>query len=102
MFKPKHDYLLVKPLERTASKVIAVVLHEQPNLGVVVAVGPGKRDKKGNIKPLDVKPGDTVRFGEFKNMFPEYYIGLEKHLIIQEADVAGVVEPEHVAEALAA
>lgn len=100
MFKPKHDFLLVKPLERKASSVIVTVLHELPNLGVVVAAGPGKRDKHGNLKPLDVKVGDTVRFGEFKNMFPEYYVGLEKHLIIQEADVAGVVEPEDIPAAL--
>lgn len=102
-FKPTQDYILIKPLERVASRVINVILlNELPNLGTVIVVGPGKRDKRGIVKPLDVQVGDIVRFGEFKNMFPEYYEGLTKYLIIQEADVAGVVELEDVEEALAA
>lgn len=92
MFRPSADRILVKPIERVASDIILTVLDELPNLGEVVAVGPGKRDKKGNLKPLDVKVGDTVRFGEFRDMFPTYYDGLQKYLIMQEADVAGVVE----------
>ena len=97
MFKPREDFILVKPLERKASDVIITILHELPNLGTVVAVGPGKTNKRGQRQPLDVKVGDTVRFGEFKNMFPEYYENGVKHLIMQEADVAGVVEEREAA-----
>jgi chaperonin GroES len=92
MFKPRQDYILVKPLERKASNIIHAVLHELPNLGVVVAVGPGKLNKKGKLQPLDVQVGDTIRFGEFKNMFPEYFENNERFLIIQEADIAGIVD----------
>lgn len=94
-FKPRADYILVKQIERIASKIIAVVLDEKPNLGTVVAVGPGKRDKKDRLIPLDVRAGDTIRFGEFA--FPFIIIGTEKHLLMREADVAGVVEVEAIA-----
>lgn len=92
--KVLQDYILVRPLERKASSVIEVVLlHELPNLGIVVAVGPGKADKKGRVRPLEVRVGDTVRFGEFRAMFPEWRETPEgpRYLILQENDVAGVV-----------
>lgn len=95
MLKPRQDYILVKPLPRIASSVIEVVLHELPNLGIVMAIGPGKRDQKtGRIKPLDVQVGDTVRYGEFKNMFPEWREKPEDApmLIMQEADIAGIID----------
>ena len=98
MFKPKQDFILVQPIERTASSIIEVVLHEKPNLGTVIAVGPGKIDKRGRLHPLDVKPGDTVRFGDgsttLHRMFTEYHEAGTRYLIMQEADVAGVVEME--------
>lgn len=94
MFRPRADYILVKPLERVASSIIDVVLHELPNLGVVIAIGPGKIDKRGQRRRLDVKIGDTVRFGEFNGMFPEYIDNGVRHLIVQEADIAGVLETE--------
>lgn len=89
-FKPRADYILVKPIERVASKIIVVVLDEKPNLGEVVAVGPGKRDKKDRLQSLDVRVGDTIRFGEFS--FPIIMLNADKHFLLREADVAGVVE----------
>lgn len=102
-FKPREDYLLIKPLPRIASKVIEVVLHEEPNLGIVVAVGPGKRQtnskgkETGRVLAPAVKIGNVVRYMEWKNLFPEYYEGLERFLIIQEADVAGIEEQANAA-----
>ena len=34
--------------------------HAQVNEGVIVAVGPGRRDDSGALVPMDVKEGDTV------------------------------------------
>lgn len=98
MFKPKSDYLLIKPIPRIASQIIEVIHHEEPSLGIVMAVGPGKRqlDSKGKetgriLQPA-VKVGDTVRYMEWKGLFPEYWEGNQKYLIIQEPDVAGIEE----------
>lgn len=37
----------------------------QVNSGKVVAVGPGARDKSGNVIPVCVKEGDTVLLPEY-------------------------------------
>ena len=33
--------------------------------GEIVAVGPGARDEKGTLVPLDVKAGDRILFGKW-------------------------------------
>jgi chaperonin GroES len=94
MLRPLADRLVIEPLERVRSDVIAVVAEEKPNLGRVVAVGPGKRDKKGRIVPLDAKPGDLVRFGTDEGYltYPAFTEGGKRFLVLQEADVAWVNE----------
>lgn len=79
----------MKPLERSQSATLAIISNERPNLGIVLATGPGKLTKRG-IQPLDVKPGQTVRFGEFQ--FPEFIVNGERVLMLQEADIAGVID----------
>lgn len=37
----------------------------QLNSGKVVAVGPGQRDRNGNVIPVAVKEGDTVLLPEY-------------------------------------
>lgn len=95
-FRPRQDFILVKPIERKQSEVLAVVSYEKYCRGEVVAVGPGKRDKKGHIKPLDAKPGDVIAFGDggsmIDNCFPEYREDGALYRIIQEADIVGVLE----------
>jgi co-chaperonin GroES (HSP10) len=92
MLRPLRDRIVVKPLERVRSDTLLVVDSEPPLLGQVVATGPGKRTKRG-IEPLDVQVGDIIRFGADYLKFPEYREGAEKYLVLQEADVAGVVCP---------
>lgn len=91
MLKMLRDRILVQPIERQLSAVLVVKNAERTNLGIVIAVGPGK-EVKGRIQPLDVKVGDTVRYGEF--MYPEYREGGVTYQILQEADLAAIVEDE--------
>lgn len=91
MLKPRQDFILIKPLLRFHSSTIEVVSHEKHCRGEVVAVGPGKRDKKGNIRPLEAKPGDIVAFGNGSfDFYPEWRETPEGpvHRLIQEADIA--------------
>lgn len=99
MLKPTQDYIVVKPHPRVQSDILQVISHEPFSLGTIVAVGPGKENKRGVRMPLDAKVGEVVRFGEFKNMYPEYHEDGEKFLIIQEADIAGIVEEQSNASA---
>lgn len=92
MLRPLRDRIVVKPLERKRSDTLLVVDNENAQFGEVVAIGPGKRTKKGVIHSLDVKPGDLIRFGADYLNFPVYWERGEKYLVLQEADVAGVVD----------
>ena len=97
-FRPLRDRILVEPFEREKSSILAVVQDEKPNLGRVVAVGPGKRDKRGRIVPLDVSVGALVRFGTDEGYlsYPEVEVSGKRLLCMQEADVAFIAEPEPV------
>lgn len=95
MLRPLRDQIVVKPLERNASEIIEVLHSEKPNLGIVVAVGPGIRNKRGYVVPLDVRVNDTIRYGD-TNLnhlnYPEYWEAGKRYLILQEADVCFVAE----------
>ena len=62
--KPLADRVLIKPMEaeeKTASGIIIPdTAKEKPQKGTVVAVGPGTKDEK-----MDVKAGDTVLYGKY-------------------------------------
>lgn len=96
MLKPTQDFILVLPLERQHSDTLAVITNEKHCRGTVIAVGPGKRDRKGRIKPLDAKPGDIIAFGNGSfDFYPRYVDPATNTLyrIVQEADVAFVEQP---------
>jgi chaperonin GroES len=100
--KPLEDRVLVKPIEpeaRTASGIyLPEASKEKPIRGKVVAVGPGKRYRDTETKqvtsgkrlPLDVKVGDVVLYGKYAGT--EVEIKGDKHLIMKEAELLGVIE----------
>jgi chaperonin GroES len=53
-------------------------------------VGPGARDEKGQVQPLDVKAGDRVLFGKWSGT--EVKLDSEELLIMKESDILGVLE----------
>ncbi len=94
MIRPMRDYIVVKPIPREQSKVLIVISDEKYNLGLVVAVGPGLPDKRGNHIRMAVKVGDTVRYGNGDYLdWPIIKDGGEDYQMIREPDVVGVIEP---------
>jgi chaperonin GroES len=93
-FRPLHDRVVVRRLEedeRTKGGIIIPdTAKEKPQQGEIVAVGPGAPDEKGNVQPLDVKPGDRVLFGKWSGT--EVKIDGEELLIMKESDILGVLE----------
>src|SRR5256884_9578220 len=57
---------------------------EKPMEGEIIAVGAGKREK-GELIPLDVKPGDRVLFG--KDGGTEIKLDGEEYLILREEEI---------------
>jgi chaperonin GroES len=63
---------------------------ERPNNGKVIAVGPGHRDRKGRLRPLDVQMGDTVMFQKFAGS--EITIEGQEFLILREDEIIAVLK----------
>jgi chaperonin GroES len=93
-FRPLHDRVVVRRIEedeRTPGGIIIPdTAKEKPQQGEVIAVGPGARDEKGVVQPLDVKAGDRVLFGKWSGS--EVKIDGEELLIMKESDILGVLE----------
>jgi chaperonin GroES len=86
--KPLADRVLVEPApaeEKTAAGIIIPdTAKEKPQKGIVVAVGPGKKDE-----PMTVKVGDNVLYGKYAGT--ELTIDGSNYLIMRESDIVAIV-----------
>lgn len=86
--RPLKDTLIIKTLDEEKTTLSGIVIpgsaeNEWTSRGVVVAAGPGRRDKAG-VNPVDVLPGQTVLYqkGEGQPMDDEGTITLpETHVL---------------------
>jgi len=82
--KPLADRVIIEPAEaeqKTAGGIIIPdTAKEKPQKGVVVAVGPGKKDE-----PMTVKVKDTVLYGKYSGT--EISVDGKTYLIIKESDI---------------
>ena len=103
-FKPLHDRVVIRRIEEAGKSPGGIIIpdtaKEKPTEGEVVAVGPGKRDEKGAVVPLELAKGDRILFGKWSGS--EIRIDGEDLLIMTETDVMGVVEGAPVAKKKAA
>jgi chaperonin GroES len=92
--RPLQDRILVRRLaEEDKTKggiIIPDTAKEKPAEGEVIAIGSGKIDDKGTVRPLAVKKGDKVLFGKYSGS--DIKIDGVDHLILREDDVLGVIE----------
>jgi chaperonin GroES len=93
-FRPLHDRVLVRRLEQEEKTPGGVIIpdtaKEKPREGEVLAAGPGARDKKGTLRPLDVRTGDRVLFDKWSGT--EIKIDGEGLVVMKESDIMGVIE----------
>jgi chaperonin GroES len=93
-FRPLQDRLLVQRLdeeEKTRGGIIIPdTAKEKPQQGRVLAVGPGRRDDKGEVIPLDVRTGDKVMFAKYAGT--EIKIDGEDRIILREEDILAIVD----------
>ncbi len=92
--RPLQDRVLIKRVaEEEKSKggiIIPDTAKEKPVEGKVIAVGSGRVDKEGKVRPLDVKKGDRILFGKYSGT--EVQLNGEEHLILREEDILAVIE----------
>ncbi|MCB1728668.1 MAG: co-chaperone GroES, partial [Gammaproteobacteria bacterium] len=67
--RPLHDRVVVRRKEEETTTAGGIVLPgsatEKPVQGEVIAAGKGKILENGQVRPMDVKVGDTVLFGKY-------------------------------------
>lgn len=107
--RPLNDWVVIKPVdsgERTASGIIIPeVAKQKPQIGVVMAVGPGRyKEEKGKGKekekekkkkifvPTEVKPGDKVMYEKY--MVSEFELDGQEVTMIREENILGFLEEE--------
>jgi chaperonin GroES len=93
-FNVVADRLVVKVREldnKTASGLIVVDPDApKPDIGDVVAVGDGRKSKKGNVVPVSIKVGEAVLFT--KGTGTPVSLNGEDYVILKEDDVFGLVD----------
>jgi chaperonin GroES len=86
--KPLADRVIVEPVpaeSKTASGIIIPdTAKEKPQAGIVVAVGPGKKNES-----LTVKEGNKVLYGKYSGT--ELKIYGKDYLIMRESDIFAII-----------
>jgi len=92
--KPLDDRVVIKqsePEEKTSGGIILPdTAREKPQMGKVVAVGPGKLLDDGTRSKMSVKKNDEVIYAKYIGSDVE--IDKEKYVILRESDILGIVE----------
>ena len=91
--KPLSDRVVVKAEaaeEKTASGIILPdTAKEKPQVGKIVAVGPGKVSDSGNTIKMTIKVGDKVLYGKYSGT--EVTFENEDYLIMKENDIFAIL-----------
>ena len=92
--RPLHDRVIVKRLENETKTASGIVIPdnaaEKPDQGEVKAVGAGKIQDDGKVRPMALKVGDRVLFGKYSGQSVK--VDGEELLVMKEEDLFAVVE----------
>jgi chaperonin GroES len=84
----------VKRVEAPTKSIGGILLPESSvsklNEGVVLSVGPGRRDKDGALIPMGVKPDDKVLLPQYGGS--EVTIEEEELVLFRDDDILGVLK----------
>ncbi|MCZ6642103.1 MAG: co-chaperone GroES [Gammaproteobacteria bacterium] len=92
--RPLHDRVVVRRLDEETLTAGGIVLpdsaQEKPSQGEILAIGSGKILDNGEVRPLDVKVGDKIIFGQYGGSTVK--IDGDELLILNESEIFGVLE----------
>jgi chaperonin GroES len=93
--RPLYDRVVIRRQEEEETTAGGILLpgsaKEKPNKGEVLAVGNGKALDNGETRPMAVKVGDTVVFGQYAGSNTIEVDG-EELIIMGESEIYAVVE----------
>jgi chaperonin GroES len=92
--KPLGNRVLVKRLEADEKMKGGIILPDsakkKQETAVIVAIGTGKKDKKGNAIPFPVQLGDKILMEKYSGQ--EVTIDDEELIILRADDIIAIVE----------
>ncbi len=92
--RPLDDRIVIKQSEAKEKTDGGIFLpdtaKEKPQVGKVIATGPGKLLDDGKRCQMSVKKNDEVMYGKY--IGNEVEIEGEKYVIVRESDLLGIVE----------
>ena len=96
-YEPRGDRVVVRRLPRPDPKPGQVVIpnsqQKQLDEGIVVAVGPGQRNRlTGLVDVIDLAPGDHVCFGDYAGS--EIDVDGEEYLSMRDEEIHGRRPPQ--------
>ncbi|GMU40427.1 MAG: 10 kDa chaperonin [Chloroflexota bacterium] len=96
---PLTDHIILKAVKQeeitTSGLVIPDSAKEAPQHGLVVAVGPGKRNEKGDLDVIDLKDGDRILYQKYTGQ--EVTVDSVEYIVIRFQDVLARLDEEAAA-----
>jgi chaperonin GroES len=91
---PLFDNVLIKPLEADEKLPSGILLpdsaKEKPQMGEIMAVGPGSINDKGNEVKMMVKIGDKVMYKKWGGN--EVKVNGQEWMIVEQKDILAIVK----------
>ena len=92
--QPLFDYVLIKPLEEETKTPGGLYLpetaKEKPQMGMVMATGPGNVNDDGKKIPMVVKVGQKVMYKKWGGN--EVKVDTKEWLLVEQKDILAVIE----------
>jgi len=92
--QPLFDNILIKPLEAQAKTASGIILpdtaQEKPQMGQIVAIGPGKVTPKGEKELIVVKVGQKVMYKKWGGN--EVKLNSEELILVEQKDILAIIE----------
>lgn len=92
--KPLFDFVLIKPLTAESKTASGILLpdsaKEKPQVGEVMAVGPGAYNADGKLVPMVVKVGQKVMYKKWGGN--EVKVAMEEWMLVEQKDIMAIVE----------
>lgn len=93
-FKPLGNRVLVRRLQEEEKLKGGIILPDsakkKQEQAEVIAIGTGKKDKKGTLIPMPVKIGDTILMEKYSGQ--EIKLNDEDYVILKADDIIAIVE----------
>ncbi|CAK9104593.1 unnamed protein product, partial [Durusdinium trenchii] len=95
-FIPLMDRVLVQKIKTEAKTASGIFLPDtakkDPNWAKVLATGPGRLSKEGELLPMNIKVGDTVVIPEYGGVTLNF--DNEEYHVFRDEDIMGVIQDE--------